>query len=77
MIERRPKILRLGDKSDPFMFAVNRRSRDYRKPTIFRKVVLLSYCCFCSSKWHLPLQAALGNYVESARKKCNITSEME
>ena len=31
MIERRPKILRLGDKSDPFMFAVNCRSRDYRK----------------------------------------------
>jgi hypothetical protein len=23
MIESRPKILRLGDKSDPFMFAVN------------------------------------------------------
>jgi len=35
MIERRPKILRLGDKSERFMFAVNRRSHDYRKPTTF------------------------------------------
>src|ERR1700737_2737408 len=31
VIERRPKILRLGDKSGPFLFAVNCRSRDYRK----------------------------------------------
>jgi len=29
MIERWQKILRLGDKSDPFLFAVNRQSRDY------------------------------------------------
>ena len=35
MIERRPKILRLGDKSEPFLFAVNRWSRDYRKPATF------------------------------------------
>src|SRR6266446_10128780 len=35
MIERRPKILRLGDKSEPFLFAVNRWSHDYRKPTTF------------------------------------------
>ena len=31
VIERRPKILRLGDKSDPFLFAVNCQGRDYRK----------------------------------------------
>ncbi len=34
MIERRPKILRLGDKSDPFMFAVNLVVKSaFRRPT--------------------------------------------
>src|SRR5947199_9153222 len=31
VIERRPKILRLEDNADPFMFALTCRSRDYRK----------------------------------------------
>src|SRR5271157_6040953 len=38
-IERRPKILRLGDKPEPFMFAVNCRSGDYKKGTVFHNVL--------------------------------------
>ena len=30
VIERRPKILRLGDKSEPSTVAVKSRSRDYK-----------------------------------------------
>src|SRR5713101_3072166 len=47
MIERRPKILRLGDKSDPFMFVVDYRSRDYRKRI---SVSQTSYCCYLTSE---------------------------
>src|SRR6266478_10252935 len=42
VIERRPKILRLEDKSDPFMFAVNCRSRDYSQPVFHNLPLLLA-----------------------------------
>jgi hypothetical protein len=47
MIERRPKILRFGDKSDPFMFAVDYRSRNYRKRI---SVSQTFYCCYYTSE---------------------------
>ncbi len=47
MIERRPKVLRFGDESDPFMFAVDYRSRDYRKRI---SVWQTSYCCYHTSE---------------------------
>src|SRR6266404_5794391 len=47
VIERLAKILRLGDKSDPFLFAVYCRSRDYRKRI---SVSQTSYCCYQTSE---------------------------
>ena len=39
-IERRPKILRLGDKVEPFTFADHRENRDYKTEPAFHD----SYC---------------------------------